>query len=252
MKRSRLVPAVLLAAATLGLGACNNAEKLEAERQARHARAAEAKAAERLASFRQLQASGRKDLALNLAEDLVKTFPGTAAAKDVAPILDDLRAEVAAGIEERRLQGLWVYHSGEDAQAGGVVRSAYLYSSNTLGEAEPGKDAPKARLVLRRHPQWGDDVYLLTDRGHFACAEPCRVRVQFDDAPPVDYPGKLPETGEPAMFVEDFKAIVAALPQAGQVRFEVTLDDGSRHAPVFEVGGYDETTIGNPNRPAGN
>jgi hypothetical protein len=130
------------------------------------------------------------------------------------------------------------------------VRSAYLYSSNTLGEAEPGKDAPRARLVLRRHPQWGDDVYLLTDRGHFSCATPCSVSAQFDDAAGVTYPGKLPETGEPAMFVEDFKAIVEALPNARKISFKVTLDDGSTHEPVFEVGGYDETTIGNPSRPA--
>lgn len=251
MNRSRVVLSLFLAAGALGLSACNNAERLEAEKQARHARAAEAKAAERLASFKQLQSTGREDLALNLAEDIVKTFPGTSAAKEVAPILEELRTKVAADAEGRRLQGLWVYHSGEDAEAGGMVKSAYLYSANTLGEAEPGKDAPKARLVLRRHPQWGDDVYLLTDRGHYACGNPCTVSVQFDDAAPVVYPAKLPETGEPAMFVEDFVQFVTALPEASTIRFKVTLDDGSEHTPVFEVGGYDETTIGNPNRPAG-
>ncbi len=246
----RLSILALVCAAAMGLAGCNNAEKLEAERQARHARAAEAKATERLASFRQLQATGRDDLALNLAEDLVKSFPGTSAAKEVAPILEGLRTKVSADAEDRRLKGLWVYHSGHDAEAGGTVRSAYLYSSNTLGEAEPGKDAPRARLVLRRHPQWGDDVYLLTDRGHFSCATPCSVSAQLDDAAGVIYPGKLPETGEPAMFVEDFKAIVEALPNARKISFKVTLDDGSTHEPVFEVGGYDETTIGNPSRPA--
>lgn len=246
MKRSLLVLAI---GAMFALSACNNAEKLEAEKQARHARAAEAKAGERLASLKQLRTSGREDLALNLAEDIVKTFPGTTAAKEVAPMIDEMRAKVAADVEGRRLAALWVYHSGEDADAGGVVRSAYLYSSNTLGEAEPGKQAPKARLVLRRHPQWGDDVYLLTDKGKYACANPCTVSVQFDDAPATDYPGKLPETGEPAMFVEDFKTFVTALPGAQRVRFNVTLDDGSTHTPEFEVGGYDETTIGSPLRP---
>ena len=155
-----------------------------------------------------------------------------------------------AKAEETRLKGLWAYHDGEDKHAGGRVRSAYLYSSNTLGPAEPGKEAPRARLVLRRHPQWGDDVYLLTDRGHFACPSPCTVTAQFDDAPPVTYPGKLPETGEPAMFVEDFVAIVSAIPGAKKVRFTVTLDDGSSHTPEFELGGYDATTIGTPLRPA--
>jgi hypothetical protein len=247
MNRTLLV-AALTAAFTLA--ACSNAEQLEAEKRERHARAAEAKASERLASLRQLQATGRDDLALNLAEDLVKSFPGTSAAKEIAPTLDELRSKVSADADARRLAALWVYHSGEDADAGGMVRSAYLFSANTLGEAEAGQEAPKARLVLRRHPQWGDDVYLLTERGHFACADPCTVSVQFDDAAATTYPAKLPETGEPAMFVEDFKTFVLALPSAERVRFEVTLDDGSTHAPVFEVGGYNEETIGSPMRPS--
>lgn len=246
MKRSLLVLAI---GAAFALAGCNNAEKLEAEKQARHARAAEAKSAERLASLKQLRASGREDLALNLAEDIVRSFPGTAAAKEVAPMIEEMRAKVAADAEGRRLADLWVYHSGEDADAGGVVRSAYLFSSNTLGPAEAGQEAPRARLVLRRHPQWGDDVYLLTGRGHFSCGNPCTVSVQFDDAAPTDYPGKLPETGEPAMFVEDFRTFVTTLPGAQRVRFTVTLDDGSTHVPEFEVGGYDETTIGSPLRP---
>jgi hypothetical protein len=246
MTRSLLVFAL---GAAFALAGCDNSAKLEAEKQARHARAAEAKASERLASLKQLRNSGREDLALNLAEDIVKSFPGTAAAKEVAPLLDEMRAKVSSDAEYRRLAALWVYHSGEDADAGGMVRSAYLYSSNTLGEAEPGKEAPKARLVLRRHPQWGDDVYLLTDKGKYACGNPCTVSAQFDDAPATDYPASLPQTGEPAMFVEDFRTFVTPLPNAQRVRFSVTLDDGSTHTPEFEVAGYDETTIGSPLRP---
>jgi hypothetical protein len=241
----------ILLAALLLLGACNNAEKLEAEKRARHAAQAEVQASERLANLKQMQAIGRDDLALNFADDLVQRFQGTKAAAEAAQLRDGLRAKVAANAEAQRLHGLWVYHDAQDAAAGGRVRSAYLYSSNTLGPAEPGKEAPRARLVLRRHPQWGDDVYLLTDRGHFACPSPCTVQAQFDDAAPVSYPGKLPETGEPAIFVEDFVAIVTAIPSAKKVRFTITLDDGSTHTPEFELGGYDATTIGSPLRPAG-
>lgn len=244
------LPKILLLAGLLGLAGCNNAERLEAEKRARHAAQAEVEATARLANLRQMQAIGRDDLALNFAEDIVQRFPGTKAAAEAGPLREQLRSSVAAKAEETRLKGLWAYHDSEDKDAGGRVRSAYLYSSNTLGPAEPGKEAPRARLVLRRHPQWGDDVYLLTDRGHFACPSPCTVTAQFDDAPPVTYPGKLPETGEPAMFVEDFVAIVSAIPGAKKVRFTVTLDDGSSHTPEFELGGYDATTIGTPLRPA--
>lgn len=243
MIRSRLVLALC---AGLALAGCDNAEKLEAEKQARHAALREGEAAERLANLRQMQAIGRDDLALTLADDLVQRFPGTRAAADAAPLLQTLRAKVEAESEARRLKGLWAYHSTDDKDAGGVVRTAYLYSSNSLGAAEGASPAPRARLVLRRHPQWGDDVYLLSERGHFACGSPCTVSVRFDDAAAVVYPAKLPETGEPAMFVEDFRQFVGALPGAKRVRFQVTLADGSQHEPEFELGGYDPATIGRP------
>lgn len=242
---------LLLIAALGGLAACNNAEQLEAEKRARLAVQAEREAESRLANLKQMQSIGRDDLALNFADDLVQRFPGTKAAKEADALREELRGKVAAKAEDARLKGLWAYHDEADAEAGGRVRSAYVWSSNTLGEAEPGKEPPRARLVLRRHPQWGDDVYLLTDRGRFACANPCKVSLQFDDAAPVEFPGKLPDTGEPAMFVEDFAAVVNALPTARKVRAQVTLDDGSTHSPEFEVGGYDPTTIGSPHRPAG-
>jgi hypothetical protein len=236
------VPVLLLALAACGP---SNEERLAAQR----AKRMQIEATKQMENLKQLQTMGRDDLALNLANDIVARYPGTEAATQAKAMIEPLTAKANAEREKRRLQGLWVYHNNEDAEAGGVVKSAYLYSANTLGEAEPGKEAPKARLVLRRHPQWGDDVYLLTDRGHFACGKPCTVSVQFDDKPAEIYPGKLPETGEPAMFVEDFVKFVSALPEAGKVRFEVTLDDGSKHTPEFEVAEYNEETIGSPLRP---
>jgi hypothetical protein len=197
-----------------------------------------------------MQSIGRDDLALNFANDILLRFPDTRAAIETRPLADALRVKVDASKEDARLRELWAYHTTDDKDAGGTVRTAYVYSANTLGPPEAGKEAPKARLVLRRHPQWGDDVYLLSDRGHFQCGDPCTVSVQFDDAPATVYPAKLPETGEPAMFVEDFKTFVTALPNAARVRFDVVLRDGGAQTPEFEVGGYDETTIGSPHRPA--
>lgn len=241
---------ILLLATALALGACNNAEKLAAEKAARHAAQAEKEAATRLASLKQMQTIGRDDLALNFANDILQRFPNTKAAIEAKPLVESLRVKVEGEQEGNRLRELWAYHTTDDKDAGGTVRTAYLYSTNTLGPAEAGKPAPKARLVLRRHPQWGDDVYLLSDRGHFSCPNPCTVSVQFDDAPPTVYPAKLPETGEPAMFVEDFKTFLSALPGAARVRFEVTLKDGGAQTPEFELGGYNPDTIGSPHRPA--
>ena len=100
------------------------------------------------------------------------------------PQAAELRAKLDAEAETKRLKDAWAYHS--DATA----KSAYVYSTDK-----------QARLVLRRHQEWGDDVYLLDEgkRG-FSCGSTCTVTVQFDGGEATTYPASIPETGEPAIF----------------------------------------------------
>jgi len=219
---------VFPAAAALLLAACNpgpSQEEIAAQRAAR----AEADANQQWRHFDEARAAGRSELALNFAAYLERNHPGSAAWKNVQPQAAELRAKLDAEAETTRLREAWAYH----ADAG--VKSAYVWSRDK-----------QARLVLRRHPQWGDDVYLLTERGKFACGSPCTVSVQLADAAAQTYPASIPETGEPAIFVEDFRKFVPALPAATIVRVTAQLNDGSTVTPEFEVGGYSTATIGTP------
>ena len=240
--KSRILLMALLSSLLLPLAGCNNVSP-EQERAERMQVRIEAEADKQYANFEQLLASGRPDLALNIADHVLKNYPQTKAAPKFRAKIEPLRAQIVAEREARRLQELWVYHDDEDAEAGGRVRSAYVFARDPIGPAEAGKQAPRARLVLRQHPQWGDDVYLLSERGPFTCGSPCELQVRFDDGEPRTVPGEIPETGEHAIFVKDFDYFVARLPDATKVQIEVTLADGGPQTVVFEVGGYAADTI---------
>ena len=241
--KSRILLIGLLGALLVPLAGCDDVSP-EQERATRMQARVEAEADKQYANFEQLLASGRPDLALNIADHVLKNYPQTKAAPKFRAKIEPLRAQIETEREARRLQELWVYHDDEDAEAGGQVRTAYIFAQDPIGPAEAGKQAPRARLVLRRHPQWGDDVYLLSERGPFTCGTPCELQVRFDDGEPRTVPGEIPDTGEHAIFVKDFDYFVARLPDAKKVQIEVTLADGGAQTVVFEVGGYEPETIG--------
>lgn len=229
----------------LALSACGPSEaEKQAQAQAQAQARSEAAAEKHYQDFRQLMDAQRSDLALSLADYLVATHPQTRAAARIKAELEPLRAQVEEERETRRLQALWVYHDEHDAKAGGRVRSAYIFARDPIGPATNGEAAPRARLVLRRHPQWGDDVYLLSDRGHFSCASPCRLKVSFEPGQSRTVPGEIPPTGEPAIFVRDFKGFIRDLPQARTVSIEAVLKEGGPQTLHFEVGGYQGDKIG--------
>lgn len=243
LQRRRLRALLFGLVAVAALTACDTGPTPE-ERQAALAARAEAQAQEQLGNFNNAIAGRRPDMALNFADYILRTYPQTQVAAQIKPRADALREQVTAERETKRLADLWVYHSVDEAEAKGIVRTAYIYSKDPVGADLDGSQT-RARLVLRRHPQWGDDVYLLADGG-FVCKGKCTVRVQFDDAAARDVPAYLPETGEPAIFVEDFKRIVAAMPDARVLTMDVVLKKGGATTLTFEVAQYKGETIGAP------
>lgn len=235
--------ALLCACAMAALAACDTGPSPE-ERQAALAARNEAQAQEQLVNFNNAIAARRPDMALNFADYILRNLPQTQVAAQIKPQAEALRAQVAAERETKRLADLWAYHSVDDKEAKGVVRTAYIYSKDAIGTNADGSET-RARLVLRRHPAWGDDVYLLAEGG-FVCAGKCTVRLQFDEAAARDVPAYLPETGEPAIFVEDFKRVVAEVPEATTLTIDAVLQDGGAKTLTFEVAEYKTETIGEP------
>lgn len=194
--------------------------------------AVDPRAARDAAVYAQLREAGQMEQAARLGEDLVARFPGTPAASQVQATLDATRAEGERIAQARRLERLWLYHAVPEPDGSGLVRTATLRSSRDDGT--PGD----VRLVLRRHPSWGQSVYLLSDAGEFRCPDPCTVGVSVDDAAAVTLPGSVAEQVEtPAMFVEADTRFIALLRDARTVRLQ--LRRAGAETVRFEVAGFD-------------
>ncbi|NCT68775.1 MAG: hypothetical protein GXC76_14210 [Rhodanobacteraceae bacterium] len=179
--------------------------------------------------YRKLQQEQSWELAAPIGEEIVTKYPDSAAAREVQETLADSRAKADAIVTRRRLAQLWIYQTGKES--GGDQTSASIYSS----DAAP---AARVRLVLRRHSDWGQSVYLFGSGKGFECRATCTLAARFDDQP-VKLKAYLPPTGEPAMFISDDKAFLARLAGTQKLSIDVTEKDKGPHTLVFEVGGFD-------------
>ena len=218
--------------ASLGLSACSQ-QGDDASAPAGSAQSpAQAKAAEaarQLGTYRELLKIKNDQMAASLGQDIVDRFPDSAAAKEVQQTLPAIQKRWKAESESRRLQGLWLYQVGP--MEGGTQSTAAIYSS------EPGgNDA--VRLVLRRHSDWGQSVFLFGSGHGFVCKGNCLIPASFDGKP-----RKLrayrPNGGEPALFIRDDQVFLDALAKTKKITMDVILQDGDKHETLtYEVGGF--------------
>lgn len=182
-----------------------------------------------LQTYRQMLQMKNDEMAAQLGEAIVKQFPTSDAAKEVQQTLPDIEQRAKEATDKRRLTGLWTYQVGP--MEGGTQSTASLYSSR------PGGDRA-VRLVLRRHTQWGQSVFLFGNGHGFVCKGNCTIQAQFDGKP---HPLRafLPTTGEPAAFIRDDKAFITAMEKTKRITIDVEMQDGGKQELVFETGGYD-------------
>jgi hypothetical protein len=232
-----LLPIALLALMLL-LGACDRGETAQA--QAERAEAMAAAGLQRVESSRE---AGLMDAARIYAEEVLQKYPQTAAAAQLQPQLGPLRAAAEQEREGRRLAELWTYHA-VDGEAG-TVHTAYIF-----GRAEQA-DAPPVRLVLRRHPEWGQNTYLLIgDGADFRCQDECRASLAFDGKPAEDFViTRAKDVDPPAVFLEEDARVLTAVDGAETLLLQVDLADGSAPPYRFELGGFDSDRLGPPVAP---
>jgi hypothetical protein len=183
-----------------------------------------------MARFRQNVEAGDHALAVATGEGILRRYPGTAAADEVARTLPEIEVAAAAAVEERRLAELWVYQTG--TEAGAAQSTASIFAGD-------GPDGAPVQLVLRRHADWGTSAYLHAEGGGFACPDPCTVALRFDGGPLEAWAASLPATGEPAIFIDDHEGLVARFADADRLEVEVVFVDGGPSTLAFEVGGFD-------------
>lgn len=236
-----LVRGVAAGVMALALGACTD---FEAERQAAAARAkaqAETVANQGSMQVKQALAAGEAERAYALARQVAEQFPDTAAGKQLATTLPALAKEAERVAEKRRLDSLWTYHAVDDEEAGGTVYTAYI-SGEQMDESAP----TGVRLVLRRHPAWGQSVYLLMDSGgDFACADECQMpqSVNGGEARTI-LVSRAKDNVPPALFIEDDVAAAKTILGAKEIVLTIAHADGRNIDIRFEVSALDGGQLG--------
>jgi hypothetical protein len=203
-----------------------------------------AQAENELKLYDQMRASGSWDLATSLGDELLKKYPGSAAAAQAQKTIVEVRAKAASQRETRRLARLWAYNAV--SEGGGTQYTAAIVSGQPLQGAEV-KEAARIRLILRQHPQWGQSVYLLLDNATFDCRKGCAtLPVRFDDAKVERMKATIPPTGEPALFIDDDRGFIAKMQKTKTVSIDVPIKGAGDKTVEFEVGGYDPAKLPNP------
>jgi len=193
-----------------------------------------------LAKYEAARAGGDFEIAELHGDELSQRHGETKAARSMRRTIVEVRAEAGRMRERRRLAGLWDY---QQVPAGeGVQHTAAIYSKVPPASDEEGAPLPipDARLILRKHPDWGDSAYLVLQLGKLECGPPCRLSIRFDAAPAREFAGEPADTGTgPALFIEDREAFLAGMRAASRVR--ITLPRSGALVPMFEfeVAGFD-------------
>lgn len=237
MKTPMLVRTLALAVSIAALAACQPAEVDPAYD--------EAKAAELLVGYEAARADEDFEIAEARGDELRQRHGETKAAATMRATLDEVRAGAEAMREGRRLKALWEYQA--IPAAGGTQHTAAIYSRVELSEdadVESEEETavaptPDARLILRRHPEWGDSAYLVLTQRALACGPPCTLEIAFDEGPFERYEGDPADTGTgPALFIVDRERFLAAMAEAQRVRIRLPRSEHLSPAFEFEVGGF--------------
>ncbi len=200
--------------------------------------AAEAKASKEMQLYDQMRANQNWELAAPLGAEIVAKYPESAAAAQVKQTLDDVRAKGTAQGDARRLARLWAYSAV--GAAGGTQYAASIESKDPLAPGSAATNVKRVHLILRQHPQWGQNVYLMLDNEKFDCRSGCpSLLVSFDGLSPQRMKATIPPTGEPALFIDDDKDFIAKILKTKSVAIDVALKGEGRKTLVFETGGLD-------------
>jgi hypothetical protein len=224
----------LLIVATLVLAACGGGTPAPAPPPAAPANSAQAQ--QDYAAFQQLIAAGSDEFAVTMGREVLRKHPGSPAAAEVSRVLPEVEARAKAKTDAKRLAALWTYLTNE--LRGQRQHTASIHSS------VPGSSAERVRLILRRHAEWGQSVYLFDGDGDdrsrkgFICGKACKLPARIDGVA-VALAAHSPETGEPALFIDDDAGFIKRL-AGGAKTIEIDLRHATRgpFTAVFEVGGY--------------
>lgn len=140
----------------------------------------------------------------------------------------------------------WSYQFDEDRMTGAVTARAVVSSGNTISLDFPYAGAQHGRLMLRRHPRWGNDVAFSIEKGQLLCNswDGCQVKVRFDDGRPFNVHAVEPEDGSSqTLFLSDYRKLESSIATAATMLIEVPLYKAGTQVFEFPVDGFDKERL---------
>jgi hypothetical protein len=171
------------------------------------------------------------------AKNLMEHFPDSSEGEAATSLLPELEKAVAYEAMGRQ----WNYSRSEEGMSGKAVRTARVFSTNTIDLEFPYGGPQRASLILRRHPRWGNDVILRIERGQILCHSygDCRINVKFDDGKVLRFDGNPPDdNSSEVVFIPAFSTFMRQLPKSNTVKIEISIYQSGNQVFEFDVSGF--------------
>ena len=134
----------------------------------------------------------------------------------------------------------WIYSEQKDELRNSAVYQARIRSENSHDFSFPYGSGNYLTMVVRKHPQWGRDVFFRIDNGQMMCdIYDCRYTISFDGAaesltlvPPEDRDSTM-------LFAKYGDAIIRKLKNADRVIVELQFYQEGNRQFIFETAGLE-------------
>lgn len=225
----------------LPLSACKRDDpQAAAAAQAAQLAATEDAANQAAKAFDEAMAKENWSLAKAQGDVLLAQYPGSAAAKRIAPLHAEAIAKAGAARDDARMASLWAYNV--EKVKGGEQLSASIYAKDDVDT--DGSGPKQVRLIFRDHPSWGKSAYLTLQAGDFNCYGGCKVKVTADAGAAKSMAASRPDTDEAiAMFIEDERALWRLAKGAKTLSIEFPVKGLGKKTAAFETGGVDASRL---------
>lgn len=128
----------------------------------------------------------------------------------------------------------WLYSEDLEKMSGKVTKFATVYSESPLNLKFPYEGEQYLKLNIRKHPKYGNEVYLTIDKGQFQCGVyDCAVSVKFDNNKEFTVQGsRSSDNDSTVLFLKESAKLIKGLLKAKRTLIQVTFHQNG--SPVME------------------
>lgn len=134
----------------------------------------------------------------------------------------------------------WVYTLEDDPMGRGIIHFATVKSKNSVNFGFPYSGEQYATLWVRRHPQYGNDIYLQVEKGQFLIGyDGKNFAVRFDEKPVMKFWAvESDDHSTTIAFMKGYDRFVRELKTAKTVRIEAPFYQEGSRVFEFDVSGF--------------